>query len=46
LQSREPDRARIRMSAHLLGVEEFSAAHADEDPQAYRAPTSTSPSDT
>ena len=32
LQSREPDRARIRMSSHLLGMEEFTAAHADEDP--------------
>jgi DNA-binding FadR family transcriptional regulator len=30
----DPERARIRMSVHLLGVEEFSAAHADEDPEA------------
>jgi len=33
LVARDPDRARIRMSVHLLGVEEFSAAHADEDPE-------------
>lgn len=33
LQNREPDRARIRMSSHLLGMEEFTAAHADEDPE-------------
>lgn len=32
LRRRDPERARIRMSVHLLGVEEFSAAHADEDP--------------
>jgi len=31
---RDPERARIRMSVHLLGVEQFSAAHADEDPEA------------
>ena len=30
----DPERARIRMAVHLLGVEEFSAAHADEDPEA------------
>jgi GntR family transcriptional repressor for pyruvate dehydrogenase complex len=34
LVKRDPDRARIRMATHLLGVEEFSAAHADEDPDA------------
>jgi len=34
LVRRDPERARIRMSVHLLGVEEFSAAHADEDPEA------------
>jgi GntR family transcriptional regulator, transcriptional repressor for pyruvate dehydrogenase complex len=34
LVRRDPERARIRMSVHLLGVEEFSAAHADQDPQA------------
>lgn len=32
LVRRDPERARIRMSVHLLGVEQFSAAHADEDP--------------
>jgi GntR family transcriptional regulator, transcriptional repressor for pyruvate dehydrogenase complex len=30
----DPERARIRMATHLLGVELFSAAHADEDPEA------------
>ena len=34
LVRRDPERARIRMAVHLLGVEEFSAAHADEDPEA------------
>ncbi len=34
LTRRDPERARIRMSVHLLGVEQFSAAHADEDPEA------------
>jgi GntR family transcriptional regulator, transcriptional repressor for pyruvate dehydrogenase complex len=34
LARRDPERARLRMSIHLLGVEEFSAAHADEDPGA------------
>ena len=34
LVRRDPERARIRMSVHLLGVEQFSAAHADEDPEA------------
>ncbi|RLK46580.1 FadR/GntR family transcriptional regulator [Microbacterium telephonicum] len=34
LVARDPERARLRMSVHLLGVEEFSAAHADEDPHA------------
>ncbi len=34
LKRRDPARARIRMQVHLLGVEEFSAAHADEDPSA------------
>lgn len=33
LVRRDPERARIRMAVHLLGVEQFSAAHADEDPQ-------------
>ena len=31
LARRDPDRARIRMSVHLLGVEQFSAAHADPE---------------
>ena len=31
LQNREPDRARIRMAGHLLGMEEFTAAHPDAD---------------
>ncbi|MEJ1154158.1 FadR/GntR family transcriptional regulator [Microbacterium marmarense] len=34
LVRRDSERARIRMAVHLLGVEEFSAAHADEDPEA------------
>jgi GntR family transcriptional repressor for pyruvate dehydrogenase complex len=34
LVRRDPERARIRMSVHLLGVEEFSAAHAEQDPEA------------
>jgi GntR family transcriptional repressor for pyruvate dehydrogenase complex len=34
LVRRDPERARIRMSVHLLGVEQFSAEHADEDPEA------------
>jgi len=34
LMRRDPERARIRMSVHLLGVEEFSAAHVDQDPEA------------
>jgi GntR family transcriptional repressor for pyruvate dehydrogenase complex len=34
LLRRDPERARIRMSVHLLGVEQFSATHADEDPHA------------
>lgn len=34
LRRREPERARIRMAGHLLGVEEFSAAHGDDG--AYR----------
>ena len=38
LVRRDPERARIRMSAHLLGVEEFSAAHAEEDPLAGQDP--------
>ncbi|MGN8552951.1 UNVERIFIED_CONTAM: FCD domain-containing protein [Microbacterium sp. SLM126] len=33
LVRRDPERARIRMEVHLLGVEEFSAAHADEIPE-------------
>lgn len=36
LVRRDPERARIRMSSHLLGVEEFSAEHADEDPDRIR----------
>jgi DNA-binding FadR family transcriptional regulator len=35
LVRRDPGRARIRMSTHLLGVEQFSAAHAGEDPEAH-----------
>jgi len=31
LVARDPDRARIRMSNHLLGVEEFMDAHATEE---------------
>ena len=38
LQRRDSERARIRMEVHLLGVEEFSAAHADEDPEAQTSP--------
>lgn len=38
LVRRDAGRAMIRMSVHLLGVEEFSAAHADEDPEATSAP--------
>ncbi|BDZ54354.1 FadR/GntR family transcriptional regulator [Agromyces marinus] len=34
LARRDPGRASIRMSTHLLGVEQFSAEHADEDPEA------------
>lgn len=34
LVRRDPERARIRMEVHLLGVEEFRAAHAGEDPEA------------
>lgn len=34
LERRDPERARIRMATHLLGVEEFTEAHADEDPGA------------
>lgn len=34
LVRRDPERARIRMAMHLLGVEQFSEAHADEDPEA------------
>ncbi|MCT9819610.1 FadR family transcriptional regulator [Microbacterium sp. W1N] len=36
LVRRDPERARIRMSVHLLGVEQFSAEHAAEDPEAPR----------
>ncbi len=32
LVRRDPERARLRMSVHLLGVEEFSAAYTDRDP--------------
>ncbi|WP_345800876.1 FadR/GntR family transcriptional regulator [Microbacterium sp. AZCO] len=35
LMRRDPERARIRMSVHLLGVEQFSAAHAEDDPSAH-----------
>lgn len=35
LKSRAPDRARIRMEAHLLGVEEFSASHGAEDVESF-----------
>lgn len=34
LVRRDPERARIRMATHLLGVEEFTEAHFDEDPEA------------
>jgi DNA-binding FadR family transcriptional regulator len=34
LVRRDPERARIRMSMHLLGVEQFTEAHAGEDPEA------------
>ncbi|GAA1061590.1 FadR/GntR family transcriptional regulator [Agromyces bracchium] len=34
LARRDPGRASIRMSTHLLGVEQFSAEHAAEDPEA------------
>ena len=34
LMRHDPERARIRMAVHLLGVEQFSANHADEDPEA------------
>lgn len=34
LKAHEPDRARIRMATHLLGVEEFLDEHADEAPVA------------
>ena len=34
LMRHDPERARIRMAVHLLGVEQFSANHADEDPVA------------
>lgn len=33
LLRRDPERARIRMSVHLLGVEQFSAEHEADDPQ-------------
>lgn len=33
LTRRDPDRARIRMAMHLLGVEQFTELHADEDPE-------------
>lgn len=32
LRAHDPERARIRMAAHLLGVEEFAAAHPREMP--------------
>ena len=38
LMRHDPERARIRMAVHLLGVEQFSAAHADEDPESLGAP--------
>ncbi|MCP2366116.1 DNA-binding FadR family transcriptional regulator [Agromyces flavus] len=34
LEAHDPDRARIRMSVHVLGVEEFTARHLDEQPVA------------
>ncbi|MEO8528610.1 MAG: FadR/GntR family transcriptional regulator [Pseudolysinimonas sp.] len=34
LARRDPERARIRMAMHLLGVEQFAETHADEDPEA------------
>ncbi|CAN5472262.1 FadR/GntR family transcriptional regulator [soil metagenome] len=34
LVRRDPERARIRMAMHLLGVEQFTEAHAGEDPEA------------
>lgn len=33
LRAHDPERARIRMAVHLLGVEEFAAAHPEEDPR-------------
>ena len=38
LMRHDPERARIRMAVHLLGVEQFSADHADEDPESLGAP--------
>jgi GntR family transcriptional repressor for pyruvate dehydrogenase complex len=32
LEAHDPDRARIRMSVHVLGVEEFTERHLDEQP--------------
>jgi GntR family transcriptional repressor for pyruvate dehydrogenase complex len=43
LLRRDPERARIRMATHLLGVEQFSAAHADEDPEADQKTTAGRP---
>jgi GntR family transcriptional regulator, transcriptional repressor for pyruvate dehydrogenase complex len=37
LVRRDPERARIRMATHLLGVEEFTEAHFAEDPEASSA---------
>lgn len=41
LRSRDPERARIRMAAHLLGVEEFAAAHPEAGPPVPGAPSSS-----
>lgn len=32
LEAHDPDRARIRMSVHVLGVEEYTERHVDEQP--------------
>ncbi|HEU4757848.1 MAG TPA: FCD domain-containing protein, partial [Agromyces sp.] len=32
LEAHDPDRARIRMSVHVLGVEEYTERHIDEQP--------------
>lgn len=33
LRRRDPDRARVRMETHLMGVEDFSEAHSTETPE-------------